>query len=55
MITTSVSGMFMGFPVLKEVRMPFFVIGADGSAPFSVCAPILIEAVNWPIKQTQLF
>lgn len=27
--------MFMGFPVLKDVKIPFFVMGADGSVPFS--------------------
>lgn len=36
-LTISLSGMVIGFPVLKEVRMPFFVIGADGSDPFSCC------------------
>lgn len=39
-LTTSVSGMFMGFPVLKEVKIPFFVMGADGSVPFSFWVPV---------------
>lgn len=33
--------MFIGFPVLKDVSIPFLVIGADGSVPFSGWPPIL--------------
>lgn len=36
-LTTSISGIFIDLPVLNEVSMPFFVIGAEGSVPFSVC------------------
>lgn len=34
-LTMSLSGILMDFPVLKEVSIPFLVIGADGSVPFS--------------------
>lgn len=32
-LTISFSGIFMGFPVLNDVKIPFLVIGAEGSAP----------------------
>lgn len=36
LLTTSESGIFMALPVKKEVKIPFFVMGAEGSAPLSI-------------------
>lgn len=52
-ITTSLSGMFMGFPVLKEVNMPFFVMGAEGSVPFSIWGPAGATNVTYIRGQTE--
>lgn len=33
--------MFIDLPVLKDIKMPFLVMGAAGSRPFSFCLLIL--------------
>lgn len=40
----SESGMSIDLPVRNDVKMPFFEIGAEGSAPFSFSLFVLLSA-----------
>lgn len=47
-LTTSCSGISIGFPVKNDVKIPFLVIGAVGSGPGSLEESFSPDSLAWP-------